>query len=125
MAVTGARAVELVESLLTELPPGHPELVVHVVVEHSLGWIISCNSPEFVRTGDRQHALVGGGPYLVDLHDGSVHVIPATTFMAHDWEALYLRQVKGVRPPDPLADLTEEKVVCPPLSIGTVRPGHG
>ncbi|MFJ6775530.1 YrhB domain-containing protein [Kitasatospora sp. NPDC091257] len=158
MAITRARAVELVASLPTELPPGQHELVVHAVVEHSLGWIISCESPEFVRTGDWQHALIGGGPYLVDLHD---------------WAALYLRQVKGIRPPDPLAaevrtlaradgavvamahlrrrasrlslrqakaylpavregaeppeslaDLTEEKVVCPPLPIDTVRPGH-
>lgn len=174
MAVTRARAVELVETLLFEVPWGEHELVIRGVVEDAPGWIVAWNTAEYARTGDSRHVLAGGGPYLVDRQDGSVHVIPGTTFRNHDRAALCLRQVKGVRPPDALAaevralahtagavaamahlrrraprlslprakadlaavrdgaeppeasaDLTEEKVVCPPLPIRTVRPGHG
>ncbi|MEV7186807.1 YrhB domain-containing protein [Kitasatospora sp. NPDC093102] len=174
MAISRERAIELVESLLAEIPPWTRELAIRAVVEHALGWVVSWNSAGFARTGDRQYALVGGGPYPVDRHDGSVHHIPVTTFVAEDWAALHLRQVKGIRPPDPLAaevrglaqtegavaamarlrrraprlrllqakayppavregaeppetlaDLTEEKAVCPPLPIETVRRGRG
>ncbi|MGW2373007.1 hypothetical protein [Kitasatospora sp. NPDC001683] len=50
----------------------------------------------------RRYNLVGSGPYLVDGHDGSIHPVPATTWIAEDWEELYLRQIKGARTPDPL-----------------------
>ncbi|MEU1290297.1 YrhB domain-containing protein [Kitasatospora sp. NPDC005856] len=103
MAVTREQAVATVESLLAEMPWREHELAILGVVEHAPGWIVAWNTAEYARTGDSRHLLVGGGPYLVDRHDGSVHHIPATTFRSHDRVALYLRQVKGIRPLDPLA----------------------
>ena len=38
----------------------------------------------------------------MDREDGSIHHIPVVTFAPGLWETYYLRQVKGVRPPDPL-----------------------
>jgi hypothetical protein len=104
--ISKERAVELVESLLaTERPAwaGRPrELAVHRVEEHAVGWLVFWNSAEFARTRDRRDCLIGSGPYLVDRHDGSIHHIPTTTWVAEDWQELYLRQIKGVRMPDPL-----------------------
>ncbi|MFF1908588.1 YrhB domain-containing protein [Kitasatospora sp. NPDC058218] len=104
--ISEERAVELVESLLvrerlTWAGPV-PELAVYRVEEHAVGWLVFWNSAEYARTRDLRDNLVGSGPYLVDRHDGSIHHVPATT-MAEDWEELYLRQIKGVRMPDPLA----------------------
>lgn len=63
-----------------------------------------------------RQSLVGGGPYLVDRHDGSIHFVPVTTWLTEDWEELYLRQVKGVRTPDPLVSAVRSLV----LSVGVV-----
>ncbi|MEU5374540.1 hypothetical protein ABZ359_03210 [Streptomyces sp. NPDC005968] len=38
----------------------------------------------------------------MDRQDGSIHHIPVTTYRGVDWEQLYLQQVRGARPPDPL-----------------------
>ncbi|MFD0009176.1 YrhB domain-containing protein [Streptomyces sp. NPDC127178] len=101
------RAIELVESLLAaeRLTWAGPvrELAVCDVEEHAVGWLVFWNSAEYARTRDPRDNLVGSGRYLVDRYDGSIHHIPATTWIAEDWEELYLRQIKGVRAPDPLA----------------------
>ncbi|MFL0026073.1 YrhB domain-containing protein [Streptomyces sp. NBUL23] len=96
------RAVERVESLPATMRLAH-ELVVHEVKEHPLGWLVFWNSAEYARTRNLRDFLVGGGPYLVDRYDGSVHHIPVTTWVGEDWEELYLRQIKGERAPDRLA----------------------
>lgn len=105
--ISKERAVELVESLLaaerlTWAGPVH-ELAVYSVEEHAVGWLVFWNSAEYARTRDLRDNLVGNGPYLVDRYDGSIHHIPSTTWVAEDWQELYLRQIKGVRAPDPLA----------------------
>ncbi|GGV48302.1 hypothetical protein GCM10010495_77630 [Kitasatospora herbaricolor] len=71
--------------------------------EHAVGWLVFWNTAEYARSRDLNDNLVGSGPYLVDRQDGSIHHIPATTWVAEDWEDLYLRQIKGIRQPDPLA----------------------
>ncbi|MEW1929905.1 YrhB domain-containing protein [Streptomyces sp. NPDC088360] len=105
--ISKERAVELVESLvpaerLTWAEPVRA-LAVYDVEEHAVGWLVFWNSAEYARTRDPRDNLVGSGPYLVDRYDGSIHHIPTTTWLAEDWEELYLRQIKGVRAPDPLA----------------------
>jgi hypothetical protein len=101
--ITRERAIELVESLLVrEGRAGARELAVHRVEEHTVGWLVFWNTREYARSRDPKDSLVGIGPYLVDRQDGSIHHIPATTWVAEDWQALYLRQIKGIRPPDPL-----------------------
>ncbi|MER5503493.1 YrhB family protein [Streptomyces sp. NPDC002466] len=102
------RAVELVEALLSrerqESPwmAQLPELAVLDVEEHAFGWLVFWQSVEYTRSRDTGKMLVGHGPYLVDRQDGSIHHIPVTTFVGEGWEELYLQQVRGVRPPDPL-----------------------
>ncbi|MEW2496872.1 YrhB domain-containing protein [Streptomyces nodosus] len=103
--ISKERAVQLVEELLSkeqQESPWIPEAAVHHVKEHAFGWLLVCQSVEYVRSGDPAHLLVGSGPYLVDGQDGSIHHIPVTTYHRKDWEKLYLQQIKGVRPPDPL-----------------------
>ncbi|MFI1730405.1 YrhB domain-containing protein [Streptomyces acidicola] len=103
--VTKERAVQLVEDLLSrerQESPWLPEVAVCDVKEHALGWLITWQSVEYIRSRDLEKMLVGGGPYLVDRQDGSIHHIPVTTYCREDWEELYLQQVRGVRPPDPL-----------------------
>ncbi|MFJ7786683.1 YrhB domain-containing protein [Streptomyces albidoflavus] len=117
--ISKERAVERVESLLATMRLAH-ELVVHEVKEHALGWLVFWNSAEYDRTRDLRDLLVGGGPYLVDRYDGSVHHIPVTTWVGEDWEELYLRQIKGVRAPDPLA----ASVLALMNSAGTVAAMH-
>ncbi|MFE5366600.1 YrhB domain-containing protein [Streptomyces mirabilis] len=106
--VTKERAVELVEALLSrkrqESPwmARLPELAVLDVKEHALGWLVTWQSVEYIRSRDIKKMLVGSGPYLVDRQDGSIHHIPVTTYVREGWEKLYLQQVRGVQPPDPL-----------------------
>jgi hypothetical protein len=106
VVITRARAVELVEARLAveqqDCPPDYPEVAVSGVEEHALGWLVFSQSAEYLRTGDWRKMLIGGGPYLVDRHDGSIHHIPFLTYVDEGWGELYLEQVKGVRPPDPL-----------------------
>ncbi|MEU3844104.1 YrhB domain-containing protein [Streptomyces sp. NPDC028635] len=114
--VTKERAVELVEGLLSrqrqESPwmARLPELAVCHVKEHALGWLVVWQSVEYITSRDIGKMLVGHGPYLVDRQDGSIHHIPATTYVADVWEDLYLQQIRGVRPPDPLIAAVEALV---------------
>jgi hypothetical protein len=106
--ISKERAVELVESQLAKdrLAWSMPhELAIFDVTEHPVGWLVHWNTAEYIRTGDSSYRLGGGGPYLVDRYDGSIHCINITTWVAEDWEALYLREIKGIKPstPDPLA----------------------
>ncbi|MEU3742577.1 YrhB domain-containing protein [Streptomyces sp. NPDC032198] len=106
--VTKERAVELVEILLSreqqESPctARLPELAVLDVEEHALGWLVFWQSVEYIRSRDTEKMLVGHGPYLVDRQDGSIHHIPVTTYVGEGWEDLYLQQIRGIRPADPL-----------------------
>lgn len=103
--VTKERAVQLVEGLLSseqQESPWLPEAAVCDVREHALGWLVTWQSVEYIRSRDLEEMLVGHGPYLVDRQDGSIHHIPVTTYRGVDWERLYLQQVRGARPPDPL-----------------------
>lgn len=103
--VTKERAAQLVEALLSrerQESPWLPELAVLDVEEHALGWLVFWQSVEYIRSRELEKMLVGQGPYLVDRQDGSIHHIPVTTYVREGWEELYLQQVKGVRPPDPL-----------------------
>lgn len=106
--VTKERAMELVEALLSrerqESPwrAELPEVAVLDVEEHALGWLVTWQSVEYIRSRDITKMSVGGGPYLVDRQDGSIHHISVTTYVGESWEELYLQQVRGVRPRDPL-----------------------
>ncbi|GLW96552.1 hypothetical protein Misp02_06390 [Microtetraspora sp. NBRC 16547] len=112
--VTKERAVELVEALLSrerqESPwmARLPELAVLDVEEHSLGWLVFWQLVDYIRSCAHEQMLVGHGPYLVNRQDESIHHIPVTTYVREDWEELYLRQVKGIRPPDPLVATVRE-----------------
>ncbi|GAA1393650.1 hypothetical protein GCM10009639_26950 [Kitasatospora putterlickiae] len=56
-----------------------PDLAVYYVYyveKHSVGWAVFWNSAEYALTRDWRHCLIGSGPYLVDLQDGSIHHIP-------------------------------------------------
>ncbi|MFI5532180.1 YrhB domain-containing protein [Kitasatospora sp. NPDC051853] len=104
--MTKERAVELVEALLSRQRQESPWMAlspapaVADAYEHAFGWLVSVQSVEYLRSRDPGDVLIGQGPYLVDRQDGSIHHIPVTTFVSDRWEELYLRQVKGVRPPD-------------------------
>ncbi|UUA04487.1 MULTISPECIES: YrhB domain-containing protein [Streptomyces] len=87
-----------------------PELAVYEIKEHALGWLVVWQSVEYIRSGDIGKMLVGHGPYLVDRQDGSIHHIPATTYVADVWQDLHLQQIRGVRPPDPLVAAVEALV---------------
>jgi hypothetical protein len=76
---------------------------VSAVREHPLGWLVSCQSTEYLRTGDLAYMLVGLGPILVDATDGSLHMIPVTTSGGGQWEDAYRHQVQGLPRPDPVA----------------------
>jgi len=109
--VTKERAVELVEDLLLckrRESPSMPALAVLDVEEHALGWLVFLQSVEYIRTREHKKMLLGQGPYLVDRQDESIHHIPVTTYVGEDWAELYLRQVKGIRPPDPLVAAVRE-----------------
>ncbi|MEV7599065.1 YrhB domain-containing protein [Kitasatospora sp. NPDC089797] len=110
--ITKERAVELVESVpaeerLTWEPPV-PELAVCGGEGDGVGWIVFWDTVLYLRTRDARHRLAGHGPYLVDRYDGSVHDIAPLLWPDGGWEELYLRQVKGVRAPDPLAAAVRE-----------------
>ncbi|MEU3567634.1 YrhB domain-containing protein [Kitasatospora sp. NPDC036755] len=114
--ISQERAVELVESFLARERPSWewarliPELAAYAVVERSVGWLVHWTSAE----GARDPALRGnllGGPYLVDREDGSIHFVPGTDW-DDGWEQDYLRQVRGVRVPDPLAAEVRELAVA-------------
>ncbi|MEU1308084.1 YrhB domain-containing protein [Streptomyces cinnamoneus] len=108
--ISKERAVELVESFLAgerltwPWRGPVPELVVHCVEEHTVGWLVFWKTAESARTRDARDRPVGSSaPYLVDRHDGSIHYVPATRWLDEGWEEHYLLETKGIRPPDPLA----------------------
>ncbi|MEU8419567.1 YrhB domain-containing protein [Micromonospora sp. NPDC048835] len=105
--ITRERAVALVEALLIRQRRGGqladvPEVAICGVEEHVLGWLVGWQAVEYLRSGDIGTMLVGQGPYFVDGEDGSIHHIPVVMCGADRWVDVYLRQYKGVRPPDPL-----------------------
>ena len=104
VVVTKELAVQMVQAQLAEIRrviPNYPELAIVRVTEYAVGWLITYQSAEYVRTGVFTTALVGNGPYLVDRYDGSMHRVPVTT-LGVNWQEMYLEQVKGITPPDPL-----------------------
>ncbi|MGW4895247.1 YrhB domain-containing protein [Kitasatospora sp. NPDC004240] len=110
--ITRERAVELVEALLEEQRPTWdwarliPAFAVHAVEEHEVGWLVHWTTAEGARD-PRLRGMIHGGPYLVDRHDGSIHYVPGIDWH-DDWPERYLRQVKGVRTPDPLAEAVRD-----------------
>ncbi|GGR11097.1 YrhB domain-containing protein [Streptomyces netropsis] len=114
--ISEERAVELVESFLARERltwPWRgpvPELAVYHVEEHAVGWLAFWDTAESARTGDVRDSLHGGGHYLVDRHDGSIHHVPAAGWSDEGWEEHYLLQTKGIGPPDPLASAVRELV---------------
>ncbi|MDH6711481.1 hypothetical protein P3T27_008239 [Kitasatospora sp. MAA19] len=81
------------------------KVLVSSAEEHPLGWLVFCQSAEYIRTRSPEHLLVGLGPILVDATDGSLHLIPVTTHATGEWEDLYRHDVKGLARPDPVASL--------------------
>ncbi|MFD7984811.1 hypothetical protein ACFV4M_15740 [Kitasatospora indigofera] len=106
--ISKERAVELIESFLAgELPTqpwrgSAPTPDVYHVQERAVGWLVFWRSAEQARARDMRGSFVGGH-YLVDRHDGSIHHVPAVWWEDDGWEEQYLLQIKGIRPPDPLA----------------------
>ncbi|MCI4066074.1 YrhB family protein [Micromonospora sp. R77] len=112
--ITRERAVAPFEALLVRrgregLLADVPEVAVCGFEEHTLGWLVSWQSVEYLRSGDFGRMLVGQGPYLVDGEDGSIHHIPVAICGSDRWVEVYLRQYKGVRPADLL--LAEVRVL--------------
>ncbi len=113
--ISKERAVELVESYLagelpTQLwagPPPTPE--IYHLEERTVGWLVFWRSAEQARARNTRGSFVGGH-YLVDLHDGSIHYVPAVWFEDEGWEEQYLLEIKGIRLPDPLAAAVREFV---------------
>ncbi|MEK2491025.1 YrhB domain-containing protein [Kitasatospora purpeofusca] len=106
--ISRERAIELVESYLAVMTwPGGgraPEVAVYAVEGHSVGWLAFWDTAAFRRTGDARFSFGGGGSHvLVDREDGSLHFVPNARENDEGWEDHCLRQVKGVRRPDPLA----------------------
>ncbi|MFE4695874.1 YrhB domain-containing protein [Streptomyces sp. NPDC056738] len=81
---------------------------VTLVREHALGWIVSWDAEDYVRTGDPRRSLLGNGPYLVDKQDGGLHQIPVVDVVTGAWENDYLTRVKGREPPGPVDALHDE-----------------
>ncbi|MCX5001237.1 YrhB family protein [Streptomyces sp. NBC_00638] len=83
-------------------------VAVSRVTEHALGWMVSWQSEDHLRTPDHRHALVGNGPYLVDKEDGSLHRVPVVDAVTGAWENDYLTRVKGRYLPGPVDALHDE-----------------
>lgn len=93
-------AVRLIEGLLRadrETVDRHGQvmpLAITRVTEHRLGWIVSYQSQAYLPSGGTGDLLAGNGPYLVDRHDGSIHLIPVTDYVAGLWEEDYEQRIK-------------------------------
>lgn len=93
-------AVRLIEGLLRadcETVDRHGQVIplaITEVTEHRLGWIVSYQSQAYLRSGSTGDLLAGNGPYLVDRHDGSIHLIPVTDYVAGLWEEDYEQRIK-------------------------------
>jgi hypothetical protein len=94
-------AVEVVQRHLLEEETDRslPLMVVIDVEHHALGWLVTCQSPQFARTRDWRDAFVGHGPFLVDELDGSLHMVHEQ-FCSDDleWEDQYRQKVRGEIP---------------------------
>ncbi|MEV6978946.1 YrhB domain-containing protein [Kitasatospora sp. NPDC093806] len=105
--ISEQRAVELVEAYLAEerltwrWEGEAPELVVHRVEEHGVGWLAFWTTAEAARTPGTATTI--HGHLLVDREDGSIHHVPAAGWDDECWQEDYLLHAKGVRPPSPLA----------------------
>ncbi|MEO3787181.1 YrhB domain-containing protein [Actinocorallia sp. B10E7] len=114
------RAVQLVEEILAQVQRNHPDLgplTVCAVEEHELVWLVHWDSDTWLRTRDPKHRIGGGGPYLVDREDGSIHTIHAVTAINDEWESDYRYRVKGLpRPTGP--DLMA-------IEVGQILVQHG
>lgn len=110
-AISCAEA-ELERAYLAELTAYGQSVPAQVTqaLEHELGWIVSWDAQEYVRTRDPRHSLLANGPYLVDKQDGSLHQIPVVDAVTGAWENDYLTRVKGQVLPGPVDALHEE--VC-------------
>ncbi|WP_285559092.1 hypothetical protein [Actinoplanes regularis] len=83
---------------------------VSEVEEHELGWVVHWAPVELLR-GDLSYQLGGGGPYLVDRYDGSVHGLGTVAYHTGAWVWEYLEQVKGVVPLDPLTESVRQLLI--------------
>jgi hypothetical protein len=114
VVISRERAVELAEAQMLRQrdrwPANAPTLAVGEVEEHELGWIVHWASVEYLRTGDSRYLLGGGGPYLVDRYDGSVHALPTVASLSDDWVWMYLEQVRGIEMLDVLAETVRQLV---------------
>ncbi|MGW6538594.1 YrhB domain-containing protein [Streptomyces sp. NPDC055051] len=82
--------------------------VVTSVRRHELAWIVAWTSEEYLRTGNPSTALVGNGPYLVDLDDGSLHRIGVLAARSGEWEADYRTRIRGETTRTALDDLHDD-----------------
>ncbi|MFJ2060564.1 hypothetical protein ACIOMM_32180 [Streptomyces sp. NPDC087908] len=115
--ISRERAVALVRAFLArelptwpwEGPPPTPD--VHHVEEWAVGWLVFWRSAQQAR-GDGPRGSFVGGHYLVDRQDGSLHFVPAVRWGDDGWEEQYLTEVRGTRPPDPLAVAVRERALA-------------
>ncbi|MBM9617229.1 YrhB domain-containing protein [Streptomyces zhihengii] len=110
--ITRERAVALAEEALLHEHRSSayaegplPAEVVTGVKAHEFGWLVTVRSRAWVETGDSRHAIVGGGPILVDGEGGGVFMIPAVVLRLDTWRDEYRRRVRGQVPDDPHAAL--------------------
>jgi hypothetical protein len=108
-AISRAEA-ELERAYLAELTAYGQSVPAQVtqVLEHKLGWIVSWDAQEYVRTRDPRHSLLANGPYLVDKQDGSLHQISVVDTVTGAWENDYVTRVKGQELPGPVDALHDE-----------------
>ncbi|GAA1623482.1 hypothetical protein GCM10009733_020140 [Nonomuraea maheshkhaliensis] len=121
-------AVRLIEELLRadrETVDRHGQVIplaITRVTEHRLGWIVSYQSQAYLRSGSTSDLLAGNGPYLVDRHDGSIHLIPVTDYVAGLWEEDYEQRIKliGSVENDPHSDIPFATEVREALADGRI-----
>jgi hypothetical protein len=83
-------------------------LLVTDAEEHELVWIVFYQSEEFVRARDRDAALGGNGPYLVDRVDGGLHRIGVVSAGEGAWEVDYRSRIRGLPVRTAVDDLHDE-----------------
>ncbi|MGW4051185.1 YrhB domain-containing protein [Streptomyces sp. NPDC004779] len=108
-------AVRMVEDELARESRREQELglepvraAVTSVRRHELAWIVAWTSEEYLRTGNPSAALVGIGPYLVDLVDGSLHQIGVLAAKSGEWEADYRTRIRKETTRTAVDDLHDE-----------------
>lgn len=78
------------------------------VEEHELVWIVHWQSEEYVRTGNPEFMLAGGGPYLVDRVDGGLRTVGVVSWAGGDWERDYRVRIRGQAVRTAVDDLHDE-----------------